>query len=122
MKYGTVGAVARDAHGHVAAATSTGGVTGERWGRVGDSPIVGAGTWADVRACAVSCTGAGEFFLRVGVAHEIAAHLGLAGESVQAAADTVMAEVKELGGSGGVSGEIGRASVRNCGQKRQHEC
>ncbi len=102
MKYGTVGAVARDAHGHVAAATSTGGVTGKRWGRVGDSPIVGAGTWADDRACAVSCTGSGEFFLRVGVAHEIAAHLRFAGESVQTAADTVMAEVKAMGGTGGV--------------------
>ncbi|RIA43878.1 beta-aspartyl-peptidase (threonine type) [Hephaestia caeni] len=102
MKYGTVGAVARDAHGHVAAATSTGGITGKRWGRVGDSPIVGAGTWADDRACAVSCTGSGEFFLRVGVAHEIAAHLRFAGESVQTAADAVMAEVKAMGGTGGV--------------------
>jgi beta-aspartyl-peptidase (threonine type) len=102
MKYGTVGAVARDAHGHVAAATSTGGVTGKRWGRVGDSPILGAGTWADDRACAVSCTGAGEFFLRVGVAHEIAAHIRFGGEAPQAAADVVMAEVKALGGTGGV--------------------
>lgn len=102
MKYGTVGAVARDAHGHVAAATSTGGVTGKRWGRVGDSPILGAGTWADDRACAVSCTGAGEVFLRVGVAHEIAAHIRFADENPQAAADTVMAEVTALGGTGGV--------------------
>src|SRR3546814_18151400 len=104
MKYGTVGAVARDAHGHVAAATSTGGVTGKRWGRVGDSPIVGAGTWADDRACAVSCTGAGEFFLRVGVAHEIAAHLRPAGESVQAAAETGMAEATDRESVGGGKG------------------
>ncbi|PTS89360.1 isoaspartyl peptidase/L-asparaginase, partial [Sphingomonas sp. HMWF008] len=63
MKYGTVGAVACDEHGHVAAATSTGGVTGKRWGRIGDSPLIGAGTYADDRAGAVSCTGSGEFFI-----------------------------------------------------------
>jgi beta-aspartyl-peptidase (threonine type) len=102
MKYGTVGAVACDAHGHVAAATSTGGVTGKRWGRIGDSPVIGAGTFADDRACAVSCTGSGEFFLRVGVGHEIAARVRLAGEPLQVAADAVLAEVKALGGTGGV--------------------
>lgn len=102
MKYGTVGAVARDAHGHVAAATSTGGVTGKRWGRIGDSPLIGAGTYADDRACAVSCTGSGEYFIRLGVAHEIAARVRLAGEEVQAAVDVVMAEVTALGGTGGV--------------------
>ena len=73
-----------DAAGHVAAATSTGGLTGKRWGRIGDSPIIGAGCFADDRACAVSATGAGEYFLRIGVAHEIAARMKLAGESVQA--------------------------------------
>jgi L-asparaginase / beta-aspartyl-peptidase len=102
VKYGTVGAVALDAHGHVAAATSTGGLTGKRWGRIGDSPIIGAGTYADDRACAVSATGAGEFFIRVGVAHEICARMRIGGESAQAAADAVMAEVSELGGTGGV--------------------
>jgi beta-aspartyl-peptidase (threonine type) len=102
MKYGTVGAVACDTHGHVAAATSTGGVTGKRWGRIGDTPVIGAGTFADDRACAVSCTGSGEFFLRVGVGHEIAARVRLAGESLQVAADAVLAEVKALGGTGGV--------------------
>jgi beta-aspartyl-peptidase (threonine type) len=102
MKYGTVGAVACDKHGHVAAATSTGGVTGKRWGRIGDSPLIGAGTYADDRACAVSCTGAGEYFIRLGVAHEIAARVRLAGEGVQAAADAVMREVTALGGTGGV--------------------
>ena len=102
LKYGTVGAVARDANGHVAAATSTGGLTGKRWGRIGDSPIIGAGTYADDRACAVSATGAGEFFIRVGVAHEICARMRWKGEDVQTAADAVMAEVKALGGSGGV--------------------
>ncbi|RKE43751.1 MULTISPECIES: isoaspartyl peptidase/L-asparaginase [unclassified Sphingomonas] len=102
MKYGTVGAVACDAQGHVAAATSTGGVTGKRWGRIGDTPVIGAGTFADDRACAVSCTGSGEFFLRVGVGHEIAARVRFAGESLQVAADAVLADVKALGGTGGV--------------------
>ena len=102
MKYGTVGAVARDADGHVAAATSTGGVTGKRWGRIGDSPLIGAGTWADDRACAVSATGAGEFFIRTGVGHEIAARVRLAGEGLKRAADAVLAETRTLGGTGGV--------------------
>lgn len=112
LKYGTVGAVAMDAEGHVAAATSTGGLTGKRWGRIGDSPIIGAGTYADDRACAVSATGAGEFFIREGVTHEICARVRLKGESLKQAADTVMAEVKALGGTGGVivagpDGEMG---------------
>ena len=102
MKYGTVGAVARDTHGHLAAATSTGGVTGKRWGRIGDSPLIGAGTYADDRACAVSATGSGEFFIRECVGHEIAARVRLAGQDVATAADAVMAEVKALGGTGGV--------------------
>ena len=102
MKYGTVGAVACDTHGHVAAATSTGGVTGKRWGRIGDSPVIGAGTYADDRGAAVSCTGAGEFFLRVGVAAQIATRVRLLGESPAAAAAAVMAEVSDLGGTGGV--------------------
>ena len=102
MKYGTVGAVALDVHGHSAAATSTGGVTGKRWGRIGDSPLIGAGTYADDRACAVSATGSGEYFIRLGVAHEICARVRLAGERLQAAADAVMDEVKALGGRGGV--------------------
>ena len=102
MKYGTVGAVACDAHGHVAAATSTGGVTGKRWGRIGDSPLIGAGTYADDRAGAVSCTGSGEFFIRAGVAHEICARVRLAGETLDTAVVGVMAEVTALGGSGGI--------------------
>ena len=102
MKYGTIGAVALDAHGHVAAATSTGGITGKRWGRIGDSPLIGAGTWADDRSCAVSATGAGEYFIRVGVAHEIAARIRYLGEDAQTAADAVLGEVDELGGHGGV--------------------
>lgn len=102
MKYGTVGAVARDSLGHVAAATSTGGLTGKKWGRVGDSPLIGAGTYADDRAGAISCTGAGEYFIRLGVAHEIAARTRLCGENMQAAADALIAELSSLGGKGGV--------------------
>ena len=102
LKYGTVGAVALDTRGHVAAATSTGGLTGKRWGRIGDSPIIGAGTYADDRACAVSATGAGEFFIRTGAAHEICARIRLNDEKPEVAADTVLKEIQALGGSGGV--------------------
>ena len=102
MKYGTVGAVALDRAGHVAAATSTGGVTGKRWDRIGDSPIIGAGTYADDRVGAVSATGSGEQFIRVGVAHEICARLRLTSEPPQTVASAVLEEVKALGGSGGV--------------------
>jgi len=102
LKYGTVGAVAVDGEGHVAAATSTGGLTGKRWGRIGDSPVIGAGNYADDRACAVSATGAGEYFIRVGVAREICARMRLLGEDAQIAADAVIAEVGDLGGDGGV--------------------
>ncbi len=102
LKYGTVGAVAMDKAGHVAAATSTGGLTGKRWGRIGDTPVIGAGTYADDRACAVSATGAGEYFIREGVAHEICARVRFLGESLQQAADAVMAGTKALGGDGGV--------------------
>lgn len=102
LKYGTVGAVACDAQGHVAAATSTGGLTGKRWGRIGDSPLIGAGTYADDRACAVSATGAGEYFIRAGVAHEICARMRMLGEDAMTAARAVIAELGALGGDGGV--------------------
>ncbi|NIJ06469.1 beta-aspartyl-peptidase (threonine type) [Sphingomonas vulcanisoli] len=102
MKYGTVGAVACDAQGHVAAATSTGGLTAKRWGRIGDSPLIGAGTYADDRACAVSCTGAGEVFIRAAAAHEIGARVRMAAEPVADAAAEVIAEIDEMGGMGGV--------------------
>ncbi|HLQ13050.1 MAG TPA: isoaspartyl peptidase/L-asparaginase [Steroidobacteraceae bacterium] len=100
--HGTVGAVALDRSGHLAAATSTGGLTGKRWGRVGDSPIVGAGTYADDRACAVSATGSGEYYIREGVAHEICARIRFLKETPQQAADAVQAETQALGGDGGV--------------------
>jgi beta-aspartyl-peptidase (threonine type) len=102
LKYGTVGAVALDDAGHVAAATSTGGLTGKRWGRIGDSPIIGAGTYADDRGCAVSGTGAGEYFIRVGVAHAISDAVRIGHDGAQAAADAAIADVAALGGSGGV--------------------
>ncbi len=102
LKYGTVGAVARDAKGHVAAATSTGGLTGKRWSRIGDAPVIGAGTYADDRAGAVSATGSGEHYIREGVAHEICARMRFLNEAPKAAADTVQAETHALGGAGGV--------------------
>jgi beta-aspartyl-peptidase (threonine type) len=102
LKYGTVGAVAVDIRGHVAAATSTGGLTGKRWGRIGDTPLIGAGTYADDRAGAVSATGAGEYFIRAAVAHEICARMRMLGESAAVAADKAIADVAALGGSGGV--------------------
>ncbi|HEY0130733.1 MAG TPA: isoaspartyl peptidase/L-asparaginase [Allosphingosinicella sp.] len=102
LKYGTVGAVAVDIHGHVAAATSTGGLTGKRWGRIGDTPLIGAGTYADDRSGAVSATGAGEYFIRAAVAAEICARMRMLGESAAVAADKVIADVGSLGGSGGI--------------------
>jgi beta-aspartyl-peptidase (threonine type) len=102
MKYGTVGAVAVDMSGHVAAATSTGGITGKRWARIGDSPLIGCGTYADDRAAAVSATGSGEYFIRAAVAHEICARMRMLGENVQQAAEAAIADVGLLGGTGGV--------------------
>ena len=102
IKYGTIGAVAVDAQGHVAAATSTGGLTAKRWGRIGDSPLIGAGTYADDRACAVSATGLGEAFIRSVGAHQLAMRMLIAGEGLQAALDAVLADVVALGGNGGL--------------------
>ena len=102
MKYGTIGAVAVDSEGHVAAATSTGGLTAKRWGRIGDSPLIGAGTYADDRAAAVSATGSGEYFIRAVAAHEVAARVRIGGEPLQQALDAVLADIKSLGGTGGI--------------------
>ena len=90
VKFGTVGAVALDLDGNLAAGTSTGGTTNKRYGRVGDAPIIGAGTFAENESCAVSATGAGEFFIRWTVAYDIAALMKYRGMSVQAAADEVI--------------------------------
>ena len=100
--FGTVGAVALDSRGHLAAATSTGGMTNKRWGRVGDSPLIGAGTWADAH-CAESCTGWGEYYIRNVVAHDIAARVRYRGDRLRdAAEDVVLGEVPAHGGDGGV--------------------
>ena len=101
-KFGTVGAVARDANGDLAAATSTGGMTNKRYGRVGDCPVIGAGTWADP-ACAISATGHGEYFIRHAVAHEISARIRYANQSLADAAQAVVLEtLKAAHGDGGV--------------------
>jgi beta-aspartyl-peptidase (threonine type) len=102
IKYGTIGAVACDSHGHVAAATSTGGLTAKRWGRIGDSPLIGSGTYADDRAAAVSATGLGEAFIRAAAAHELCARMRIGGETLQQALDGVLADVGDLGGTGGL--------------------
>jgi len=99
---GTVGAVALDREGHLAAGTSTGGMVLKRWGRIGDSPIIGAGTWADAD-CAVSSTGWGEFFIRLNVAHDICARKRYGGASLSVAADAVIQQaLPAFGGNGGV--------------------
>jgi len=102
-KMGTVGAVALDAHGHLAAATSTGGMTNKRPGRVGDSPLIGAGTYADDRTAAVSCTGHGESFIRVAAAHDLCARMAHGGAALGDAADAVVhGTLAALGGTGGL--------------------
>jgi beta-aspartyl-peptidase (threonine type) len=100
--FGTVGAVARDSSGNLAAATSTGGMTGKRWGRVGDSPIIGAGTYANNASCAVSATGHGEYFIRTVVAHDICAQVEYLKVPLSKASANVLAKMKALGGNGGV--------------------
>jgi len=91
-----------DVDGHVAVGTSTGGLTGKRWGRVGDSPLIGAGTYADDRSAAVSATGSGEYFIRAVAAHQLAERVRLGGQSLQEALDGVLADIAELGGKGGL--------------------
>ena len=101
-KHGTVGCVALDKKGNLAAGTSTGGLTNKRWGRVGDSPIIGAGTYASNETCAVSATGQGEYFIRGSVAFDIAAQMDYEKKSVQTAAQAVIDKLTERGGTGGV--------------------
>ncbi|MBL8531914.1 MAG: isoaspartyl peptidase/L-asparaginase [Hyphomonadaceae bacterium] len=98
---GTIGAVARDAKGRLAAATSTGGLQGKMPGRVGDTPIIGAGCWADQRA-AVSCTGLGEYFMRVNAAADVSARIAYANVSLESSAAAVIEDVRQLGGYGGL--------------------
>ncbi|MEF8865125.1 MAG: isoaspartyl peptidase/L-asparaginase [Salinibacter sp.] len=101
-KYGTVGAVALDAGGNLAAGTSTGGISDKEFGRVGDSPIIGAGTYAHNASCAVSATGQGEFFIRGVAAHSVASRMRFGGLPVGTAAQRTIDEIEELGGVGGV--------------------
>ena len=103
QKFGTVGAVALDLHGHLAAATSTGGMTNKRVGRVGDSPLIGAGTYADDESAAVSCTGSGEMFIRAAAAYDVCARMRYAGQSLeQATHAVVMQSLPRIGGNGGL--------------------
>jgi len=109
---GTVGAVACDAGGRLAAATSTGGMTGKRYGRIGDSPIIGAGTYADDRSCAVSATGHGELFIRAAVAHDICSRVRFGGQSLaRAVREVVQGELRALHAEGGVIAIDGRGEI-----------
>lgn len=102
-KYGTVGCVALDKNGNLAAGTSTGGMTNKKWSRIGDSPIIGAGTYANNKTCAVSGTGHGEYFIRAAVAHDISALMEYKGLSLQEAAkEVVQNKLKSMGGDGGI--------------------
>ncbi|WP_341501285.1 isoaspartyl peptidase/L-asparaginase [Gallaecimonas sp. GXIMD4217] len=102
-KYGTVGAVALDGHGNLAAGTSTGGMTGKRWGRIGDSPVIGAGTYAENGVCAVSATGHGEYFIRYNASADICARIRYQGkEADQAGREVILDRIGRAGGSGGV--------------------
>lgn len=102
-KFGTVGCAALDKNGNLAAGTSTGGMTNKRWNRIGDAPIIGAGTYANNATCAVSSTGWGEYFIRAMVAHDISAIMQYTGASLQeAAAEVIQKKVPELGGDGGI--------------------
>lgn len=111
-KFGTVGAVALDQHGNIAAATSTGGMSDKKYGRVGDSPIIGAGTYANNNTCGVSSTGWGEYFIRLAVAHDISAMMEYGGRSLQDAADSViMKKLPRLGGDGGIIALDGEGNI-----------
>lgn len=102
-KYGTVGCVALDKEGNIVAGTSTGGMTNKRWNRIGDAPIIGAGTYANNETCGVSATGWGEYFIRLGVADDISAQMMYANKSLQEAAeDVIMNKLENLGGDGGI--------------------
>lgn len=111
-KFGTVGVAALDKYGNIAAGTSTGGMTNKKYGRVGDAPIIGAGTYANNKTCAISCTGHGEFFMRSVVAYDISALMEYKGLSLEKAADEVVnKKLKELGGEGGLIGIDAKGNI-----------
>jgi len=110
-KFGTVGAVALDKDGNIAAGTSTGGMMNKQYNRIGDSPIIGAGTYADNATCAVSCTGHGEYFIRVAVAKEISAQMEFSGKSLEEAVDFTLNRLSEMDASGGVIALDGDGNV-----------
>lgn len=101
-RYGTVGAVALDSKGHLAAATSTGGMTGKKWSRIGDAPIIGAGTYAQDGVCAVSATGSGEYFIRTVAAHRVCARIAWKGEDLRTAGEATIKAIGDIGGDGGM--------------------
>lgn len=110
--FGTVGCVALDAKGNIAAGTSTGGLTGKQFGRIGDSPIIGAGTYANNKTCGISCTGHGEYFIRYAVAHDISAHMEYKNSTLaQAARDIVQIKLKKAKGSGGIIGLDAKGNI-----------
>lgn len=123
-RYGTVGCVALDRAGNLAAGTSTGGMTNKKFGRVGDVPVIGAGTYASNATCAVSATGWGEYFIRVGVARDIAAQMEYRGTPLKNAAAASLAKVKALGGDGGVVALDARGNIvmefNSAGMYRAH--
>jgi L-asparaginase / beta-aspartyl-peptidase len=100
--HGTVGCVALDRYGNLCAGTSTGGMNGKRFGRIGDTPLIGAGTWADNRSCAVSCTGHGEYFIRLGIAHDVASQMEYLHIPIEKAAENAIQKLTGLGGTGGL--------------------
>jgi beta-aspartyl-peptidase (threonine type) len=111
-KFGTVGAVACDKNGDIAAATSTGGMTNKKWGRVGDSPMIGSGNYAHNKTCAISCTGSGEFFIRGVVAYDVACLMEHRGMTVdQAAHEVIHKRILEIGGDGGLIAVDGKGNI-----------
>ncbi len=111
-KFGTVGAVACDQKGNVAAATSTGGMTNKKWGRVGDSPMIGAGNYANNKTCAISCTGSGEFFIRGVVAYDVSCLMEFKGLDLASASDEVInSRILEIGGDGGLIGVDAKGNI-----------
>jgi beta-aspartyl-peptidase (threonine type) len=111
-KFGTVGAVACDRHGNVAAATSTGGMTNKQWGRIGDSPVIGSGTYANNKTCAISCTGHGEVFIRAIAAYDVSCLMEYKGLSLAAATEVVVNEkLVKMEGEGGLIGVDSRGDA-----------